>query len=158
MANIKFSALPLVTVALDAMEFAVNDAGTSKKLTRADVLGSADIPLEATKKLVLNAGVDDTHLSQISASPHLARLTVAGFAGMEWIEGTTDQTEIDTIVGAPNVLATTAKEGFIYIPTCAGTPTGVPVGRTGKVAGPLFDTTNDIVYFYNSGWKGVGVS
>jgi hypothetical protein len=50
-------------------------------------------------------------------------------------------------------LATTATDGFLYVPTCAGTPTGVPTARTGTVA-MVFDTTNNKLYIYDGGWLG----
>lgn len=49
-------------------------------------------------------------------------------------------------------LATDATEGFLYIPTCAGTPTGTPTARTGRVA-LIYDTTNDQFWIYDAGWK-----
>ena len=49
-------------------------------------------------------------------------------------------------------LATNATTGHVYIPTCAGTPTGVPASKTGQVA-IQYDTTNDFLYIYNGGWK-----
>jgi hypothetical protein len=50
-------------------------------------------------------------------------------------------------------LATTATAGFLYIPSCAGVPTGVPVVYTGTV--PLiYDTTNLRLYVYSGGaWR-----
>ena len=51
-------------------------------------------------------------------------------------------------------LATNATTGFLYLPTCAGTPTGVPSGISGRVA-VVYDTSNDILYVYNGSWKGV---
>ena len=51
------------------------------------------------------------------------------------------------------VLATNATTGFLYIPTCAGTPTGVPVAQTGTVA-LVYDTTNHKLYIYDGAWKG----
>jgi hypothetical protein len=54
------------------------------------------------------------------------------------------------------VLATTATDGFLYIPTCAGTPTGVPTARTG-VAPLVINTTNNKLYFYSGGaWRDAG--
>lgn len=47
-------------------------------------------------------------------------------------------------------LATNATNGFIYIPSCAGTPTGVPTAVTGGV--PLVaDSTNNKIYAYVGG-------
>jgi hypothetical protein len=42
-------------------------------------------------------------------------------------------------------LATTATNGFLYIPTCAGPPTGVPTVKTGRVP-IVFDTVNLKMY------------
>ena len=64
---------------------------------------------------------------------------------------------IDTnqnVVVASAALATNATNGFLYIPTCAGTPTGVPTSFAGRVAF-VYDTTNDVLYVYNGSWKGV---
>lgn len=57
------------------------------------------------------------------------------------------------VIGNEAALATNATNGFLYIPTCAGTPTGVPTAYTGKVA-LVFDTTNSKLYVYNGGWIG----
>lgn len=61
----------------------------------------------------------------------------------------------DTSVNA-NTIATTATKGFVYIPKCAGIPTGVPT-RAGTSGGVpmVFDSTNNKLYVYKSGWKGV---
>lgn len=49
-------------------------------------------------------------------------------------------------------LATSATGGFLYIPTCAGPPSGTPTAATGTV--PLiYDSTNNQLYIYSSGWK-----
>jgi len=53
-------------------------------------------------------------------------------------------------------LATTATDGFLYVPTCAGTPTGVPTAQTGTVP-IVVDTTNNKLYFYSTGvWRDAG--
>lgn len=55
----------------------------------------------------------------------------------------------------PSVLATTATDGFLFIPTCSGIPTGVPSIAPGSHPIVLDQSNNDL-YFYNSGWKKVG--
>lgn len=47
-------------------------------------------------------------------------------------------------------LATTATDGFLYIPTCAGTPTGTPTVVTG-LAPMVIDSTNNKLYIYSGG-------
>lgn len=57
------------------------------------------------------------------------------------------------VTGPSGALATTATDGFLYIPTCAGTPTGTPTAKTGKVP-MVFDTTNNVFYIYDGSWLG----
>jgi len=56
----------------------------------------------------------------------------------------------NVVLGAQSALATTATDGFAYIPTCAGAPTGVPTAYTGKVP-MVFDTTNNKLCIYRGG-------
>lgn len=51
-------------------------------------------------------------------------------------------------------LATTATVGFPYIPTCAGTPTGVPTAITG-FSPIVYDTTGEKFWVYNGAWVGI---
>jgi hypothetical protein len=53
-------------------------------------------------------------------------------------------------------LATNATNGFLYVPACAGTPTGTPTSNTGT-APIVVDTTNNKLYFYSGGaWRDAG--
>jgi len=73
---------------------------------------------------------------------------------------TTEAMRIDSpgnIVIGTAALSTTATDGFLYIPTCAGTPTGTPTTYTGR-APMVLDTTNNKLYLYNGGWKGVTIA
>lgn len=51
-------------------------------------------------------------------------------------------------------IATNATDGFLYIPTCAGAPTGTPTTKTGRAA-IVYDTTNNKLCVYNGAWKTV---
>ena len=53
-------------------------------------------------------------------------------------------------------LATTATNGFLYVPTCAGVPTGTPTAKSGY-APIVVNTTNNKLYFYSGGaWRDAG--
>lgn len=61
-------------------------------------------------------------------------------------------------LGAHAVLATTVTDGFVYIPTCAGTPTGVPTVVTGLVP-VVMDTTGAKLWIYFGGsWKSCAIA
>lgn len=55
-----------------------------------------------------------------------------------------------TVIGNKAALTTTATTGFLYVPTCAGVPTGVPTSVTGK-APIVIDATNNKMYIYSGG-------
>ena len=58
-----------------------------------------------------------------------------------------------SLVLGSTAVATTATDGFLYIPSCAGAPTGVPTTKTGRVP-MVVDSTNNRFYVYVSGtWK-----
>ncbi len=60
------------------------------------------------------------------------------------------------LCGQSVALATNATDGFLYVPTCAGTPTGTPTTQTGRAA-IVVNTTNNKLYFYSGGaWRDAG--
>lgn len=61
-------------------------------------------------------------------------------------------TATGSLVVGSAALATNATDGFFYIPTSAGAPTGTPTAQTGTVAAE-YDTTNDALQLYNGAWK-----
>ena len=61
-----------------------------------------------------------------------------------------------SVVVGTAAIATNATDGFLYVPTCAGTPTGTPTTQTGT-APIVIDTTNNKLYFYSGGqWRDAG--
>jgi hypothetical protein len=75
------------------------------------------------------------------------------------INGTTklEVAVLGSVVIGSAALATTATDGFLYIPTCAGTPTGVPTAFTGRVP-MVYDTSANKFWIYNGSWRGVVLS
>jgi hypothetical protein len=64
--------------------------------------------------------------------------------------------DVGGMVVGTAALATSATDGFLYVPTCAGTPTGTPTTQTGT-APIVVDTTNHKLYFYSGGtWRDAG--
>lgn len=91
--------------------------------------------------LVLNGIIGTTTGSGTQSSA--AALTIAGAA----------TGQVPSVVVGAAAIATNATDGFLYIPTCAGTPTGTPTTQTGRF--PLvYDSTNHKLYIYDGGWKG----
>lgn len=75
-------------------------------------------------------------------------------------EGITERMRIsyegNILLGNPAAaLATNATDGFAYMQTCAGTPTGVPTSYTGKIA-QIYDSTNHARYIYDGAWRSPG--
>lgn len=87
-----------------------------------------------------------------SSSGGVAKFSTTTTAGSQNVAMTLDEKQ-NVVVGSA-ALSTSATDGFLYIETCAGAPTGVPTSYTGRVA-MVYDTTNNKLYVYNSGWKGV---
>lgn len=58
-----------------------------------------------------------------------------------------------SVVLTSGSVSTSATDGFVYIPTVAGTPTGTPTSQTGR-APLVYDTTNNKLCIYAGGiWR-----
>jgi hypothetical protein len=66
------------------------------------------------------------------------------------IQGVTLKIGTGSLVCQGAALPTTATDGFLYIPTCAGTPTGVPTVQAGTVP-MVYDTVNHVLCIYDGG-------
>lgn len=62
----------------------------------------------------------------------------------------------DVRIGDGNALATTATDGFLLVPGCAGTPTGNPANDGVGAIAIVYDTTNNLLYANDGGgWVAV---
>lgn len=59
----------------------------------------------------------------------------------------------DVIVGGG--IITTATDGFLYIPSCSGAPSGTPANAGNGTIPIVYDSTNNKLYAYNGAWKSV---
>jgi len=61
--------------------------------------------------------------------------------------------EFNVVLGHELALVPSATDGFVYIRTISGTPTGIPTAYTGAAA-QVIDATNNKLYFYSGGsWR-----
>ncbi|HET9162484.1 MAG TPA: hypothetical protein VFN89_03430 [Solirubrobacterales bacterium] len=101
----------------------------------------------------------------VPASKTAQALTIKGVAEQSGnllaIQTATSETLFEiTAAGSVRIgqgLSTSAKNGFLYLPTSNGAPTGEPTSKTGTVACE-YDRANDKLYVYNGGWKSVALA
>lgn len=62
----------------------------------------------------------------------------------------------NTVVCNTGPVANTATDGFIYIPTCPGTPTGTPTVYPGRLPIVIDSTTNKLYFYSNGSWRDAG--
>lgn len=95
-----------------------------------------------------------------------AKFTVYGIGTttnrtVEWLDSNgvdiLHATDAGNVVVGSAALATNATNGFLYIPSSAGAPTGTPTAFTGRVA-LQYDTSNNDLYVYNGAWKKVALA
>lgn len=87
---------------------------------------------------------------------YMAFFTVLNDSNIERLRITSGGSVILNPSGSALALGATA--GFTYIPSCAGTPSGVPAAVTGTIP-VVFDSTNELFYGHLGGvWEVIGPS
>ncbi len=61
-----------------------------------------------------------------------------------------------SVIVGTGAISTSATDGFLYLPSCAGTPSGTPTSRTGTNAF-VYDTSANKLWVYNGSWRGIVV-
>jgi hypothetical protein len=83
------------------------------------------------------------HRFFVNADPASAKLTVASSGSV--------------VIGS-SALATNATEGFLYVPTCAGTPSGTPTTWTGTTPIVYNSSAHRLYAYSGSEWRSVALS
>lgn len=159
MANVKISDLTAAASVADANEFEINEAGTSKKVTGAQI--STKVRGDITSTDVQTAGaLMDSELTDITAvkaldqgvattdSPQFAGINVghatdttitrtgAGVIAVEGVEVTTNtasQTMTNKTLTSPVINVTSDATGDIYYRNAGGLFSKLPIGSTSNV-------------------------
>jgi len=147
------------TAGVDIVDLVTKDGGTTwygsarHPATIRGPAGTAAAP-------AFQAGVSGPGLygSGISASAtQLMGFTVAPNVNTNFAHIVADSSGPYNIYGSGSH-ATGGTTGFIFLNTCAGTPTGVPATVVGAPSGAvacLYDTTANKLWVYNGAWRGV---
>ncbi len=113
-------------------------------------------PTAGTTNIALYS--DNLNLNYTGVAPPTGGMIMSGKLGIG-NNNPTNQLEVtgtarfsSSVICGTGALTTTATDGFIYIPTCAGAPTGVPTTQTGTCA-MAYDTTNNDLYIYDGAWQ-----
>jgi hypothetical protein len=148
--------------------------GTSSPNTKLEAVGDirATSTVSSTYATIASGNADGANLALYRGGSASQAAFFAQYQGSLFIKNidsgatvftnTTSDIERLRIDSSGNVvintaaIATTATNGFLYVPSCAGTPTGTPTTFTGRVP-IVVDTTNNKLYFYSSGqWRDAG--
>jgi len=127
--------------------------GTASPGTKLDVFntGTTTTDFRVRNSTVSLSSFVDSGASYVGASTNHPLLLITNNAERMRIDSSGN-----IVAGASAALATNATNGFLYVPTCAGTPTGTPTAITG-MAPIVVDTTNNKLYFYSGGvWRDAG--
>jgi hypothetical protein len=135
--------------------------GTSTPAGRLEVAGTlGSVQINANGDQIAYTKNGFNYLTAAGASATL-QLQATGASGViAFVTGISERMRItsagNVVAGGSVALATTATDGFLYVPTCAGVPTGTPTAITG-MAPIVVNTTNNKLYFYSGGaWRDAG--
>lgn len=149
-----------------ALKCGVRDAGTTT-VTNGVTIGhqSSGTPAAGLGSAILfninSTTTADRNAAQISAfwttATDASRTSAITFSVVNSAAALAEAVRISgagsMIIGTA-AIATNATDGFLYLPSCAGTPTGTPTTFTGTVA-TVYDTTNNKLYIYNGSWRSI---
>jgi len=131
-------------------------AGTAARASAAIMSGGLGLYINALSTSYTTSGINVTGKATILTDMLGLNIGTTSAQSLQFWTNNTQKAFIPStgglIVGTA-ALATNATGGFLYIPTCAGTPTGVPTAQTGTVP-MVWDSTNKKFYIYDGSWLG----
>ena len=118
-----------------------------------------NISVEGSNSAIVNFAVSGTNRGYAFTDGNNFDLAAEGSRSIRLATNGTIRALADAtgnVVVGNGAIATNATDGFLYVPTCAGTPTGTPTTYTGR-SPIVVDSTNNKLYFYSGGeWRDAG--
>lgn len=141
-ATVQHGAADAATATAQTITFQNVVAGTSNTAgANSTVIGSRSTGSGASGDLIFQTGGKGAAATTQNSA--ITALTIKG--------GTTTTLAGSVVLGSA-AIATSDTDGFLYLVTMAGAPSGVPTAFTGRAA-VIIDTTNNKICFYNGAWK-----
>lgn len=133
--------IKLGTVAANQIVLPVGVSGTFPTIT---VLGNTDtglwFPSTTSMRISIDAATCITFSAPAATGGIAPNCGIVYATNARFVHGTV-------------ALATNATEGFLWVQSCAGPPTGVPATIPSGQVALVYDSTNNKFYIYSGGWK-----
>lgn len=141
-ANLSHGGVDSATPTAQTISFQGSRSGTDTNIggANATINPSLGTGTGTPANIIINGVVGAT--TGTGAQTVSAAITVAGV-----VNG-----QLPSVVLGSAAIATNATDGFLYIPTCAGSPSGTPTTKTGRVA-LVYDTSAHQFWIYDTAWK-----
>ncbi len=109
-------------------------------------------------KIINGLELGELHDAKVSAAVSLTNGELFAYntsAGV-WTNNSQLRVDNSNVVVGEAAVSTDASVGFLWVPSCAGIPTGTPASYPGR-SPIVIDTTNHRFYFYSGGaWRNAG--
>lgn len=120
-------------------------------------VGGSNVGIVDSTLLRSNSPGGMTISSQVSGADSIIRLCTNGTTLADSLRLTIDND--GNIAQGAAALATNATNGFVFLGSCAGTPSGVPAGSYSGRTPIVIDSTNNLVYIYSGGnWVNASIT
>jgi hypothetical protein len=122
---------------------------------------TSKVTIDGTATAYLSLKVNSVEQALFSTTTSAATFGTITNIPVDFYSNSIKRLSLDTagnvVLGAAaGAISTSATDGFTYVPSCAGTPTGTPTSKSGMIP-IVIDSTNHRFYFFSGGsWRNAG--